>query len=142
MRSPEEILREAKTVAVMGASRDPAKSAHSVPLQLKLHGWRVIPVNPYAAEIWGEKAYATLADVPVAIDVVDVFRPSEQTPEVARQAAAVGAKALWLQQGITSEESRRIAEDAGMDYVEDTCVAVVRAVYQLSREPPSSDRSD
>ena len=135
MRTPKEILEQSNVIAVVGASRDPGKSAYSVPQQMQLHGWRIIPVNPFADELFGEPVYRTLADVPEPIDVVDVFRPSEDAPDVARQAAAVGAKALWLQQGITSEEARRIAEDAGMDYVEDLCIAVARAIHQVTKQP-------
>jgi predicted CoA-binding protein len=132
-RTAEQILAEASTIAVVGASRYPYKAAHTVPLQILRHGWQVIPVNPAVRELWGVKAYPTLADVPVPIDVVNVFRPSADAAEVARQAVAVGAKALWLQQGITSPEARAIAEAAGIDYIEDTCIAVVRAVGSLTR---------
>ena len=100
MRSPTQILAESRTIAVVGASRDPGKVAHSVPRQILRHGWRVIPVNPYATEIWGQPCYPTLADIPEPVDLVNVFRPSADTPEVAKQAVAIGAKALWLQQGI------------------------------------------
>jgi predicted CoA-binding protein len=133
VRTAEQILREATTIAVVGASRHPEKEAYAVPLQILRHGWQVIPVNPFATEIWGQICYPTLADVPVPIDLVNVFRPSEDTPEVARQAVAAGAKALWLQQGIASAEARKIAEDAGLDYVENLCIAVERAVSAISK---------
>ncbi|GAA1771159.1 CoA-binding protein [Luedemannella helvata] len=116
----------------MGASRHPDKSAHSVPLQMARHGWRIIPVNPSADEIWGERCYPTLADVPVPVDLVNVFRPGEQAGAVVREAIAIGAPAVWLQVGIVSAEGRRLAAAAGIDYVEDECVAVVRAVNRLS----------
>ncbi len=132
MRTPAQILAESRTIAVVGASRDPEKVAHTVPRQMLRHGWHVIPVNPYAAEIWGEPCYPTLADIPEPVDLVNVFRPSADTPEVARQAVAIGAKALWLQQDIASAEARAIAEAAGLDYVEDHCIAVERALTQLS----------
>ena len=122
-------------MAVVGASRDPGKSAHSVPRQMQLHGWRIIPVNPFADELFGEKVYRTLADIPEPVDIVDVFRPSQDAAGVARQAAAIGARALWLQQGIVSGEARAIAEAAGMDFVEDLCVAVERALSQVSKLP-------
>jgi predicted CoA-binding protein len=131
MRTPREILQESATIAVVGASRDPGKSAYSVPQQMQLHGWRIIPVNPYADELFGEQVYRTLADIPGPVDMVDVFRPSEDAADVARQAAAIGAKALWLQQGIVSDEARRIAEAAGMDFVEDHCMAVERALDRI-----------
>jgi len=134
VRTAAQILAEARTIAVVGASRDPAKTAHAVPRQILKHGWHVIPVNPYADEIWGERCYPTLADIPEPVDLVNVFRPSADTPEVARQAVAIGAKALWLQQDIVSAQSRAIAEAGGLDYVEDQCIAVVRAVESVA--PP------
>jgi uncharacterized protein len=133
VRTPEQILRDFTTIAVVGASRYPEKEAHAVPLQMLRHGWRVIPVNPHATEIWGRRCYPTLADIPEPVELVDVFRPSEDTPEVARQAVAIGARALWLQQGIASAEARKIAEDAGLDYVEDHCIAVERAIRAVSK---------
>lgn len=135
MKSAEQILREASTIAVVGASRYPHKVAHSVPKQILSHGWDVIPVNPSMTDVWGVKCYATLADIPVPIDLVNVFRPSADAPEIARQAVAVGAKALWLQQDIVSPEARAIAEAAGLDYIEDQCIAVVRAVHAITRSP-------
>ncbi|ANN14797.1 succinate--CoA ligase [Amycolatopsis orientalis] len=127
-----EILAGAKTIAVVGLSRDPAKASHGVAAVLQAHGFRIIPVHPTAEELLGEKVYRSLTDIPEPVDLVDVFRPSEDTPPIAEQAVAIGAKALWLQQGIVSAESRRIAEEGGLDYVEDRCTAVVRAVANLS----------
>jgi predicted CoA-binding protein len=134
VRTAAQILAESRTIAVVGASRDPSKTAHAVPRQMLKRGWHVIPVNPYADEIWGERCYRTLADIPGPVDLVNVFRPSADTPEVARQAVAIGARALWLQQDIVSAESRAIAEAGGLDYVEDQCIAVVRAVDAVT--PP------
>jgi hypothetical protein len=133
VRDAEAILREASTIAVVGASRHPQKVAHSVPRQILRHGWDVIPVNPSAPAIWGVTCYPALADVPVPIDLVNVFRPSADAAGIARQAVAVGAKAIWLQQGITSPEARAIAEAAGIDYIEDQCIAVVRAVHAITK---------
>ena len=133
MRAPRQILEESTTIAVVGASRHEEKAAYAVPLQLKLHGWRVIPVNPHTNQIWGEPCYPTLADIGEPIDLVNVFRPSGQAAAVVRDAAAIGAKAVWLQQGITSAEGRQIAANAGMDYVEDLCTAVIRAIERLTR---------
>ena len=118
---------------MVGASRDEEKTAHRVPAQMQRHGWRIIPVNPYADEIFGETAYPTLADIPEPVDLVNVFRPSADAAEVVRQAVAIGAPAVWLQQGIASAEARRIATEAGIDYVEDHCIAVERATGALSR---------
>ena len=132
-RSPREILESSRTIAIVGASRDPNKAGGSVPAGLQSRGFRVIPINPYADELFGERAYRTLADVPGTIDVVDVFRPSADAADIARQAVAVGAKALWLQLGIRSGEARRIAEAAGLDYVENECTAVVSALYRIKK---------
>ena len=133
MRSPREILEDSVTIAVVGASRHEEKSAYAVPLQLMLHGWRVIPVNPYATTIWGERCYPRLDQVPESIDLVNVFRPSDQAADVVAQAVEIGARAVWLQQGIVSAKGRQLAEAAGIDYVEDRCIAVVRAVNRLTR---------
>lgn len=96
-------------------------------------GWHIIPVNPYADELWGVRCYPTLADIPEHVDLVNVFRPAPDCPDIARQAVAIGADALWLQQGIVSPEAREIALAGGLDYVEDFCVAVERALSQLSK---------
>lgn len=132
-RTPEDILRGAKTIAVVGASRDPQKPGGSVPYSLQRRGFRIIPINPFADELFGERVYRSLADVPEPIDVVDVFRPAADAPEIARQAAAAGARGLWLQLDIRSDEARRIAEAAGMDYVEDVCTGVVAALHRINR---------
>jgi predicted CoA-binding protein len=126
MRSPEEILREARTIALVGASPRPDRPSHGVMRYLLAAGYRVIPVRPRDCdEILGVPCVATLAEIEEPIDLVDVFRRSEYTPDVARDAVAVGAKALWLQLGVVSSEARRIADDAGLDYVENACTAVV-----------------
>jgi hypothetical protein len=133
VRTPRQILADAQVIAVVGASRDPRKTAHAVPAQMRRHGWRVIAVNPYADSLFGEPAYSTLAEIPEPIDLVNVFRPSENATDVVRQAVAAGAPAVWLQSGIVSDEGRRMAIQAGIDYVEDTCIAVERAIAGLSR---------
>jgi len=130
--APEDILRAAKTIAVVGASRDPRKPGGSVPYGLQRRGFRIIPINPFADELFGERAYRTLAEVPEKVDLVDVFRPAADAPEIARQAAAAGARGLWLQLDIRSDEARRIAEAAGMDYVEDACTGVVAALHRIT----------
>jgi predicted CoA-binding protein len=133
VRTPRQILADAAVIAVVGASRDPGKTAHAVPAQLQRYGWRIIPVNPYADEIFGEKVYRSLADIPEPVDLVNVFRPSADATEVVREAVAIGAPAIWLQEGIVSPAGRKLAEEAGVDYVEDYCVAVERATANLSR---------
>jgi len=119
------LLERSPVIAVVGFSANPDKPSHRAPMLLVEQGWTVIPVNPTVKEIAGLRAYPTLADVPVPVDLVDVFRPSAAAPQVARDAAAIGAKALWLQLGITSQEARAIAEEAGMDYVEDACAGAI-----------------
>jgi predicted CoA-binding protein len=133
MELAERILREFDTIAVVGASRDSSKAAHDVPAQLQAAGYRIVPVNPHADELLGERVYRDLASIPFAVDVVLVFRPSQDTPPVARDAVAIGAKALWLQLGIQSREARRIAEAGGLLYVEDVCSAVVRSTRQIKK---------
>ena len=120
----ERILTSYDTIAVVGASRASFKAAHSVPAHMQRHGWRIIPVNPRADQILGEPVYRTLAGVPEQVGLVDVFRPSGQTPDIARQAVTAGATALWLQLGIASAETRAIAENAGLLYVEDRCLVI------------------
>jgi predicted CoA-binding protein len=125
--SPAQILRDFSVIAVVGLSRDPSKAAQRVPAALQAAGFRIVPVNPEAQELLGEPSFATLADIPFAVDMVLVFRPARFAPEIARQAVAIGAKALWLQLGITSDAAREIAERAGLRFVEDHCAAVERA---------------
>jgi predicted CoA-binding protein len=130
----ERALSAAETIAVVGLSRDPAKAAHAVPANLQAAGFRIIPVHPSADELLGERVYRSLTDIiPERVDLVDVFRPAREAPGIARQAVAIGAKTLWLQQGIVSPEARRIAAEGGLDYIEDRCIAVVRALAQLTR---------
>ncbi|MFG3686056.1 CoA-binding protein [Micromonospora sp. NPDC047740] len=133
MRSAQQILADSAVIAVVGASRDPHKAAHQVPAEMQQYGWRIIPVNPTVDELFGEKAYPSLADIPHPVDLVDVFRPAADAVDVVRQAVAVGTPAVWLQLGIVSAEARRIAEEAGIDYVEDRCLIVERAVAGLTR---------
>jgi len=134
-RAAPEVLASARTIAVVGASRDPRKAGGSVPEGLQRRGFRIIPINPFADVLFGERVYRTLAEVPENVDLVDVFRPAADAPEIARQAVAIGAKALWLQEDIRSEEARHIAEEAGLDYVEDECTAVVASLYRIKKEP-------
>lgn len=132
-RSPDQVLERSKTIAVVGASRDPNKAAGSVPEGLQRRGFRIIPINPYADTLFGERVYRSLLDVPGPVDLVDVFRPAAEAPGIAQQAVAVGAKALWLQLDLRSEEARRIAESAGLDYVEDECTAVISSLYRIRK---------
>src|SRR3954451_5552573 len=127
------MLEDFGTITVVGLSADPTKSAHSVPAAMQAYGWRVIPVNPHADELLGEKVYRRLADIPEPVEFVNVFRPSADAADVVRQAADIGAKAVWLQLGIMSAEARAIAAEHGILYVEDRCMAVERARHALRR---------
>jgi predicted CoA-binding protein len=130
-----DVLARSRTVAVVGFSATPGKAAHDAPMELVRRGFDVIPVNPRVEEIAGLRTVPDLASIDRPVDLVDVFRPAPETPDVARQAVAIGAKALWLQLGITSGEAREIAEDGGLDYVEDQCVAPISRAYDL--HPPA-----
>ena len=125
-RTATQILSEARTIALVGASPKPQRPSNSVMRYLLDAGYRVIPVRPTGPEtILGVPRVSSLADIEEPIDLVDVFRRPEFCPGVAREAAAVGAGALWLQLGIVSADARAVAEQAGMDYVEDACTAIV-----------------
>ena len=122
------IYLNAKVIATVGASADESKPSHGIPVYLKNQGFQVVPVNPRAEQIFGVKAYPRLEDVPVAVDVVQVFRPVEEAPGIARSAVAIGAKVLWLQEGLYSDEAADIALDAGLTVVMDHCMRVVHRV--------------
>jgi predicted CoA-binding protein len=141
MRTPEDILRNTKTIALVGASRNPAKASHGVMRYLLAQGYDVIPVRPLDYDdVLGVPCVATLAEIDRPIDLVDVFRRPEHTPAHAREAVAAGAKALWLQLDIRSEEARRIAMEAGLDYVEDLCTAVVHGTMERSESSFQNER--
>jgi uncharacterized protein len=126
VRTPAEILRDARTIAIVGASPRPSRPSHGVMRYLLDHGYRVIPVRPRDCdEVLGVPCVASLAEIGEPVDLVDVFRRPESCADVAREAVAAGAGALWLQLGIVSPEARRIALEAGLDYVEDLCTAIV-----------------
>lgn len=121
-KDPETIVQEAHTIAVVGASNSPEKASNEVASYLTEQGYRVIPVNPGEEEVLGERAYATVEEIPEQVDVVDVFLAPEKTPEIAKDAVRSGARVLWLQLGIESEQSRRIAEEGGLTFIEDRCM--------------------
>jgi hypothetical protein len=127
-RELRALLGTARTVAVVGLSPDPDRDSHQIAAYLQEHGVRIVPVNPNAEEILGERSYASLRDIPsdVHVDIVDVFRRSEETPAIARDAVAIGASALWLQEGIVNEEAARIAFDAGLDVIMGVCIRTTR----------------
>ena len=116
------ILGETRTIAVVGLSSNPERYSFEVASYLQSKGYRIVPVNPNESEVLGERAYDSLLNVPETIDAVDVFRKAEETPEIARQAVAIGAKVLWLQNDIVSDEARRIAEEGGLDVVMGVCM--------------------
>jgi len=132
--SPEDrelraLLGAVHTVAVVGLSSNPARPSFQVARYLQEHGYRVVPVNPNETEVLGEPAYPSLEEIPkdVEVEVVDVFRRAEETPDVARQAVAAGARVLWLQEDIVSDEAARIATEGGLDVIMGVCIRHVRA---------------
>jgi len=122
------LLGDVHTIAVVGLSSRPGRPSLEVARYLQAHGYRIVPVNPNETEVLGEHAYPSLRDLPpdLAIDVVDVFRRAEQTPAVARDAVAIGAKVLWLQEDIVSEEAATIATAGGLDVIMGVCIRHVR----------------
>ena len=127
-RELRALLGQARTIAVVGLSSKPNRPSLDVAGYLQDHGYRIVPVNPRETEVLGERAYATLRDIPpeIDVDVVDVFRRAEDTPEVARDAVAIGAKVLWLQADIVNEEAYRIASEAGLDVIMGVCIRTTK----------------
>ncbi len=128
------LLINAQTIAVVGASSDPMRPSHGIFKMLLAQGYRAIPVNPNESEVLGQKAYPDLASIPFEIDIVDVFRRAEYTPQVAIDAVSAKAKVLWLQSGIISEEASRIARAGGMNVVMDACIAVKHSLLQIPKK--------
>jgi uncharacterized protein len=118
------LLDEVRLVAVVGISSKPSRPSHGVASYLQDHGYRIVPVNPNETEVLGERAYASLLDIPrdLHVDVVDVFRRAEYTPEIARQAVVIGARVLWLQEGIVNEEAAWIATEGGLEVIMGVCI--------------------
>jgi len=127
----ERLLVQADTIAVVGASSNPDRPSNGVFERLLAAGYRVIPVNPNETEVLGQKAYASLGDVPERIDIVDVFLRPEHTPAIADEAARVGAKVLWLQLGISNDEAARRAESQGLRVVMDNCLGVTLSILGI-----------
>ena len=125
----QRVLHTAGTIAIMGLSPKELRASYFVGYYLKRHGYRVIPVNPRETEILGETCYASLLDVPVPVDVVDVFRAPDALPGIARDAVTIGAGSLWCQFGVINEEGARIAEDGGVTVIMDRCLKVEHARY-------------
>jgi hypothetical protein len=131
----KQIYADTKTIAVVGASADERKPSHNIPAYLQSQGYRIIPVSPKGGEIFGEPVFKTLTDVDVPVDVVDVFRPSEETSDIARDAVAIGAKVLWLQAGIESDEAASIAREGGLQVVMDKCMGATHRQLGLGPGP-------
>ena len=123
---------------MVGASSNPDKASYGIMQRLQAVGYRVIPINPRETEVLGERAYPSLADAPRPIDIVDVFRRAEDTPAIADEAAAAGAKALWLQTGIVSEEAAARASRAGLLAVMDACIAATHALLRVPVKTPAT----
>ncbi len=119
-----KILEKSKVIAVVGASRNPSKAAHSIPKYLKEHGYTIIPVNPMAETILEEEVYPSLDKIPAQVDIVDIFRPSEDTPKVVEEAVKLKPKLIWLQLGIVNEKAKEIAEKHGIPFVMDKCMKI------------------
>jgi predicted CoA-binding protein len=125
----QRVLHNANTIAVVGLSTNELRASYFVGYYLKRHGYRVIPVNPREKEILGERCYPSLQDVPVPVDIVNVFRAPDALPELARDAVAIDAGALWCQFGVINEEGIRIAENGGLTVIVDRCLKVEHARY-------------
>jgi uncharacterized protein len=125
----QRALLDARTIAIVGLSGNPLRASYFVGFYLQRHGYRVIPVNPRETEILGERSFASLLEVPVPVDIVDVFRAPAAVPAIARDAVAIGAKCLWCQFTVISEEAARIAEEGGVTVVMDRCLKVEHARY-------------
>jgi predicted CoA-binding protein len=135
---PDDVLRQlltsASTIAMVGASSNPDRPSNGIMRKLLSAGYRVIPVNPNETSVLGERAYASLADVPGRIDIVDVFRRAEFTPAIADEAVKIGAKALWLQSGVVNDEAAAKAESGGLMAVMDACIGVMHSVLRVPRK--------
>lgn len=128
------LLTQAKTIAIVGASSNPDKASHGIMQKLQHAGYKVVPVNPRETEILGERSYPSLLDVPDRIDIVDVFRRAEDTPSIADDAVKIGAKALWLQTGIVSEDAASRAEAGGLTVMMDACIGATHAMLRIPRK--------
>jgi predicted CoA-binding protein len=126
-----QLLTDATVIAMVGASSNPEKASHGIMQKLQRAGYRVIPVNPKETGILGERSYASLIDVPERIDIVDVFRRAEDTPGIADEAVTIGAKTLWLQTGIVSEEAAARAKKGGLVVVMDACIGSTHSLLRV-----------
>lgn len=122
------ILKEAKTIAVVGLSDNPERTSYQVTKAMQDNGYRIIPVNPKVDEVLGEKAYASLLDIDEKIDIINVFRRSEFLPEIAKEAIQTDCKVFWAQQGVMNEEAYEILKENGFTVIMDVCIKVAHAV--------------
>ena len=127
----KQLLTDATVVAMVGASSNPDKASNGIMRKLQSVGYRVIPVNPRETEVLGERAYPSLIDVPERIDIVDVFRRAEDTPPIADEAVTIGAKALWLQTGIVSDDAATRAKAGGLMVVMDLCIGATHSLLRV-----------
>ena len=125
----QRVIHTAKTIAIVGLSKNELRASHFVGFYLRRHGYRVVPVNPRETEILGQKSFKSLVDVPVPVDIVNVFRAPDALPAIAEEAVAVGAKSLWCQFSVINEEGGRIAEAGGLSVIMDRCLKVEHARY-------------
>jgi uncharacterized protein len=130
----KQLLTDATTIAMVGASSNPDKASYGIMQKLQKAGYRVIPVNPRETEILGERSYPSLADVPERIDIVDVFRRAEDAPGIADEAVSVGAKALWLQEGIVSEDAAARAKAGGLIVVMNVCIGATHSLLRVPKK--------
>jgi predicted CoA-binding protein len=129
-----ELLTNATTIAIVGASSNPDKASYGIMQKLQNAGYKIIPVNPRETDILGARSYPSLIDVPERIDIVDVFRRAEDTPAIADDAVTIGAKALWLQTGIVSEDAAARAKAGGLTVVMDACIGATHSLLRVARK--------
>jgi uncharacterized protein len=137
-----QLLEESSTIAVVGASGNPERPSHGVMKKLLAAGYRVIPVNPNESQVLGQKAYASLLAVPERVDIVNVFRRSEHTPQIADDAVSIGARALWLQLGIENEEAAARAERGGVSVVMNDCLGVTHSLLRIPKKQTPKEQAD
>jgi len=134
-RKMRDIFTSAKTIASVGLSSNPEKESYGVALYLKEQGYRIIPVNPTATEILGEKVYPNLSAIPEKVDVVQVFRKPEDVPPVVEEAIKIGAKVIWMQEGVVNYEAAQKAEEAGLQVVMDACMRATHQRLNVGSKP-------
>lgn len=130
------LLESARTIAIVGASSNPERSSHGIMRRMLAVGYHVVPVNPNETEVLGQRAVASLGDIDGRVDIVDVFRRAEETPAIADQAIAIGARALWLQEGVVNEDAAARAKAAGLIVVMDRCIGSAHMALGVARRPP------